>query len=343
MKAVVYRGPGSVAVDERPEPAIEAPGDVIVRVSMATICGTDMRLYGGRIPLPAGTAIGHEFCGIVEDVGASVRGLRRGQRVASPFSVFCGGCFYCKQGLLTACERRQVFGFAQLGGAQAEYVRVPSAEAALERLPDAVGDEQAVMLSDLLPGVFAGLQLAGLRPGDSVAVVGCGPTGLAAQLLARTMGAAAIFGIDRHGYRRDVAASLGGAALEAGDSAIDAVRGATEGRGADIAADATGTLAGLSQAVRLVRPWGAVINLGGPIERSAEFPIGELVSKHARLIPAGVPPVRNYMAPLIHMLERGAFDPSPIASHVLPLAEAPRGYAMTAAREDGVLKVLLRP
>ena len=142
---------------------IEAPTDALVRVTMASICGTDIRAVNGAMQPPPGTAIGHEFAGIVQKAGSQVRRFKAGDRVVSPFSVFCGGCFYCKKGLLTACEHRQVFGFGQLGGAQSEYVRVPMADAVLEPLPAGVSDTQSAFLSDIMPGTFAALQLAGLR------------------------------------------------------------------------------------------------------------------------------------------------------------------------------------
>jgi alcohol dehydrogenase len=311
---------------------------------MATICGTDARVYNGRIPAAPGTAIGHEFSGVVQEAGDGVSRFKVGDRVVSPFFVFCGGCFYCKKGLLSACERRQVFGFGQLGGAQAEYVRVPSADAVLEALPPSITDTQAAFLSDILPGTFAGLQLADLQAGDSVAVIGCGPTGLCTALLARTMGASRVYAIDHHEYRLARAAELGATALhsETGD-ALARVREATGGRGVDVAADTTGSIAGLTTASSLARQWGALLVLGLAGEREGQVPFASLVGRHVRMIPSGIPPVKNYMAPLIKMIANGVLDPSPIATHTLPLSEAARGYEMTAQRSDGVLKVLLKP
>lgn len=322
---------------------MEAPTDAIVRITMSTICGTDVRVFNGRIPGAPGMALGHEFSGVVQEAGAAVSNFKAGDRVVSPFFVFCGGCFYCKKGLLTACEKRQVFGFGQLGGAQAEYVRVPSADAVLEPLPDRVSEVQAAFLSDVLPGTFAGLQLAGLQAGDTVAIVGCGPTGLCAQLLARTMGAARVFGIDHHAGRLAMAERFGSTPLSSeSDDLVARVRQATGGRGADIAVEATGTLAGLTSASALVRPWGTLLGLGVAVERSAEFPIGALAGRHVRFVPAGIPPVKNYIASLVKMLVNGVIDPSPIASHTLPLTEAARGYELMAQRADGALKVLLK-
>jgi threonine dehydrogenase-like Zn-dependent dehydrogenase len=344
VRAVVYKGQGRVAVEDRPEPRVEEPGDAIVRVSMAAICGTDVRVLQGRLPGAPGTVIGHEFCGVVEQVGPEVTGFRAGDRVVSPFSVFCGGCFYCRKGLLTACERRQVYGFGALGGAQAELVRVPVASAVLEKVPPSLSDTQAAFLSDILPGVFAGLRLAGIEPGDSVAVTGCGPTGLCAQLLARAMGAGVVIGIDHHPARLAAADKLGSLTANSESDDVPArVRAATGGRGADIAVEATGTLAGLVAASALARPWGALLNLGVGLERAGEFPVGALAARHVRFVPAGIPPVKNYIEPLVKMIANGVIDPSPIATHTLSLEDAPRGYELMAERRDGALKVLLKP
>ena len=344
MKAIVFQGPGKVTVEELPEPRIEEPTDAIVRMTMSTICGTDIRILDGRIPMPPGTPIGHEFVGVVEEVGAAVETLKKGQRVVSPFSTFCGRCFYCRTGILTACEKRQFFGTPGMSGAQAQYVRVPRAEATLEPLPDAVSDTQAAFLSDVLPGTFAGMELGGLKAGDVVAVVGCGPTGLCAQLCAHHMGAAAVFAIDHHADRLAAARKMGSIPVNfEADDAREKVRERSEGRGADVAAEATGTAEGLRAALALARPWGTVVSLGVFFERSTEFPMSQLLLGHVTLKPAGMPPVKRYIPRLVQLIAQGRLDPSPIASHVLPLAEAPRGYELMSKRQDGALKVLLKP
>jgi threonine dehydrogenase-like Zn-dependent dehydrogenase len=223
-------------------------------------------------------------------------------------------------------------------------VRVPRADATLEPLPDTVSDTQAAFLSDVLPGTFAGLEMSGLKAGDVVVVVGCGPTGLCAQLCARHMGAAAVFAIDHHAYRLEAARKLGSIPVDLeGEDARSKVRERTEGRGADVAVEATGTPEGLADAVALARPWGTVVNLGVFFDASAEFPIGRLVMAHITLKPAGIPPVKRYIPRLLKLIAQGRLDPSPIASHVFPLAEAPRGYELMANRQDGALKVLLTP
>lgn len=344
MKAVIFEGREQVRLDDLPEPGIQEPTDAIVRVAVAGICGTDIRIYWGRLPVAAGTALGHEFAGVLEAVGPAVECFRPGQRVVSPFSTFCGGCFYCRQGILTNCERRQVFGIGELGGAQAELVRVPNADAMLEPLPEAVSDVQAGFLSDVLPGAFAGMELGGVCPGDVVAVVGCGPTGLCAALSALAMGAATVVAVDRHPERLEAARAIGALPVnsETGDPAA-CVRELTGGRGADVSAEATGTPDGVTAAFGLVRPWGTLVNLGLFLEPAQEFPLGMLGLRHVTLKPAGVPPVKLYIPRLIRLIEGGLLDPTPLAKPVLPLSDAPRGYELMAQRREGAIKVLLRP
>jgi threonine dehydrogenase-like Zn-dependent dehydrogenase len=342
VKAVVFRGARSLSVEEVSEPRIEQPGDAIVRVRLSGISGSNVRAYTGEWQRDPGNVIGFEFMGEVVETGPGVTRLKQGQRVVGPFSVHCGGCFYCKQGLLTACEKRLSFG-RDLPGTHAEYVRVPRADAVLEPVPDAVSDMQALFVSDSLPGPFAGLQMAGLKAGESVVVLGCGPTGLCAQLLARVSGAARFIAVDHHDYRLGTAAELGAITVNFDrEDAVARVQQLTQ-RGADLVVEAVGRAGALSEAVALVRPWGRILSLGDGIETEAIFPVGTLTRKHATLIPAGVPPIKNSMRSLLRMLERGVLDPTPIATHVLPLSDAPRAYELMANREEGALKVVLQP
>jgi threonine dehydrogenase-like Zn-dependent dehydrogenase len=330
-----------VTVEDVPTPTLTSPTDAIVRVTTTAICGTDVLAFMGRTQHVPGGA-GHEVVGVIEEAGPGVERVKVGQRVVSPFSIHCGGCFYCKKGLLSTCERRQVYGL-DLPGAQSEYVLVPNADAVLEPLPDDLPDEKAIFLSDLLTGVYAGLQTAGAKAGESICVVGAGPTGLATVLMARTLGAGRVFAVDPHDYRLEAAAKLGAETLNARADVLAALREATEGRGVDIAVEAVGKAAALAQAATYVRPWGTLLALGFGIEPEARFPVGRLAARRVRMLPAYEPAVKNYMAPVLQMLRRGVIDPTPLISHTLPLSEAPRGYEMMAKRTDGALKVLLKP
>jgi 2-desacetyl-2-hydroxyethyl bacteriochlorophyllide A dehydrogenase len=344
VQAVTFEGPGQVELKDVPQPQIEEPSDALVRITMSAICGTDMQMFGGRIPVPAGAVLGHEFVGIVEEVGSAVQRLRAGQRIVSPFSTSCGDCYYCRTGLLTMCLQRQFFGFGQIGGAQAQWLRVPMAESTVELLPDEISDQQAVFLSDVLPGALASVEGGGIKAGDVVAVVGCGPTGLCAQLCAHLFGPAAVLAVDHHAYRLAKAKELGSIAIDFDhEDAAARVRDYSEGRGADVVVEAVGKAEALSTALELLRPWGTLVTMGIFMEPSFELPLRDFNVRHLTWRASPVPPVKNYMPRLISLVVRGRLDPSPIVSHVLPLEEAPRGYQLMADREDEALKVLLKP
>jgi alcohol dehydrogenase len=340
VKGLVFRGPGTVQLEDCPDPRIESPGDAIVKVNLAPVCGSDIVAFQGRTPPRAAAVNGHEFVGVVAEVGPGVSRLSLGQRVTSPFSVWCGGCFYCKQGLLSACERRAVFGI-QLPGAQAEHIRVPNADSVLEPVPDGLTDQKAAFLPHMLTGVYGALQMADVKAGASVAVVGCGATGLATILMARAMGAGRVFALDHHNYRLGVAEQLGANIL--GEDSQSVLLSETGNRGVDVAVEAAGRAEALARALDLVRPWGTLLSVSLGMEDEAQFPIGRLVQKRVRLLPAYGPAVKNYMAPVVNMLLQGVIDPTPLITHTLPLQEGPRAYELLAAREDGVLRVLLQP
>jgi len=344
VKAVTFQSPGNVEVRDVPDPRIEQPADALVRITTSTICGTDIRIYWGLIPVPAGAALGHEFVGVVEEVGEAVRRLRPGQRVVSPFSTSCGRCYWCQKGLLTNCPERQFFGVGQLGGGQADRVRVPLADSTLEPLPDAVTDTQAAFLSDVLPGALASTEVAGIQPGDVVAVVGCGPTGLCAVLCAQLFEPALVAAIDHHPDRLAKAKELGALPLDFDrQKYLARVQEATDGRGADVVIEAVGKAQALDLALELLRPWGTLVTMGLHMDLDFSFPLRDFSFRHLTWRASPLPPVKNYIPRAIELIEGGRLDPSPIASHVLPLAEAARAYQLMAEREDGALKVLLKP
>ncbi|MGH8596816.1 MAG: zinc-binding dehydrogenase, partial [Gammaproteobacteria bacterium] len=222
-----------------------------------------------------------------------------------------------------------------------EYVRVPSAERTLLALDDRVSDDHATVLPDVLTGVFAGME--GIKGGDVVAVVGCGPTGLAAVMCARLLGAGTVLAIDHHADRLSIAADLGAIPVNFDEvNALDAVRAVTGGRGADVAADAVGKAGAVNSAYPLVRPYGTLILLGY-IDPTELCNIGAICLDHVTIKPALVPPIRKHQARVMQLIAEKRLDPTPLLSHTLPLAEAPRAYALMAQRLDGAIKVVLKP
>jgi len=263
MKALVFHRSKHVSVDTWPDPRIEHPGDVILKVTATAICGSDLHIYNGMFPQPKQLVLGHEFMGIVEEVGAEVRELKRGDRVVVPFPISCGGCWFCTRGFPTQCERSNpdhygpegatthdkgggLFGYTDLyggyAGGQAQYVRVPFADVGPRKVPEGVTDEAALFLSDIVPTAYSGLKWADLQPGESVAVWGCGPVGLQAMRLARIMGAAQVIGVDIQRYRLDAARRFADATVIDASHVdpVKAVRELTGGRGVDVCIEAIG-------------------------------------------------------------------------------------------------------
>jgi len=272
MKALVYGGPGQKSWTDVPDPKIQNPSDVIVKVDTTTICGTDLHILKGDVPaVTKGRILGHEGVGTITETGSSVTGLKVGDRVIISCIKSCGHCANCKTGLYSHCMGEEgqagigwVFGHL-IDGTQAEYVRVPYAENSLHLLPEGVSDEQAVMLSDILPtGFEIGVQYGRVKPGDTVAVVGAGPVGLAAIATAGLYGAATIIAIDLDVNRLEKAREFGATdVVLSGDADWkDQVLALTDGQGVDVAIEAVGIPATFGMCTDVARPGGNVANVG---------------------------------------------------------------------------------
>ena len=255
MKAVVWHGVGDIRLDEVPEPRIEQPTDAVVRLTASAICGTDLHFVRGTMsPMVPGTVLGHEGVGVVEAVGADVRNFRPGDRVVIPSTIACGYCSYCRAGYYSQCDTANpngpaagtaFFGGPQMSGPfhglQAEYARVPFAHVGLVKLPDEVSDEQAILLSDIFPTGYFGADIAGITPGDTVAVFGCGPVGQFAIAGAFLHGAGRVFAVDTVPDRLEMARAQGAEAVDFDrEDPVETVRRLTGGIGADRAIDAVG-------------------------------------------------------------------------------------------------------
>jgi alcohol dehydrogenase len=272
MKALVYHGPGSKAWEDVPDPVIISPTDAIVRVDTTTICGTDLHILKGDVPaVRPGTVLGHEAVGTVVEIGSAVTTLTVGDRVIVSCIKSCGKCSFCKKGIYSHCLGEEgasgigwVFGHL-INGTQAEFVRVPYAENSVYKLPENVPDEEAVMLSDILPTGFEIGVLAGrVTPGDVVAVFGAGPVGLAAIMTAGLQGAARVVAVDLDAHRRAEAMKLG--ATHTVDAAAadwrEQILAVTDGFGVDVAIEAVGIPATFTACTQVVRPGGRVANIG---------------------------------------------------------------------------------
>jgi threonine dehydrogenase-like Zn-dependent dehydrogenase len=348
MKALTFQDPFAIRHASVPDPELVQPTDAVLRVELSAICGSDLHVYRGtERGLDPGTVLGHEFLGTVVAVGPEVAHLRPGQRVVSPFSASCGQCFFCKSGLPSRCESSQLFGWVEQGrglpGGQAEYVRVPLADATLVPFPPEVPDEAALLAGDVLStGLFCA-ESGGIRAGDTVCVLGCGPVGLAAVLGARELGAGAILAIDSLPERLELAERFGARplALERED-VVGLVRAASGARGADVVLELVGSPAASRLAFELVRAGGTISAAGVHNEPSFAFSPGEAYLKNLTYR-AGRAPARAYMERVLARLAQGGLDFSPAISHRLPLCEGPRGYELFDQKLERCTKVLLRP
>lgn len=343
MKGLVYRGPGQAEWGDVADPVLRDPEDAIVRVTTTTICGTDLHILAGDVPdVRPGTVLGHEAVGEVMETGAAVRGLQPGERVLVSCISACGRCRYCRENRFGQCLGG---GGWRLGrttdGTQAEYVRVPFAERSAHRLTGAVSEEDAVLLADIFPTSYeVGVLSGAVRPGDTVAVVGAGPIGLAAVATARLFSPGRIIVFDPAAARLDAAKEVGADVV--GDPAEEPeglVRDLTGGLGADVVIEAVGRAESFELCTRLVRPGGHLANIGvhgGP----AVLHLEELWNKDVT-ITTGL--VDAFSTPtLLAMLAAGQLSVSSLVTHTFGLAQAEEAYEVFGAPADtGALKVLL--
>jgi alcohol dehydrogenase len=351
VKALVYGGPGEKSWSEVPDPEIRHPGDAILRVDTTTICGTDLHILKGDVPaVEAGRVLGHEGVGTIMQAGSSVTGLKPGDRVIISCIKSCGHCPNCRAGLYSHClgeEGRAGIGWVLghlIDGTQAELVRIPYAENSLHLLPEGVPDEQAVMLSDILPtGFEIGVQYGQVKPGDVVAVIGAGPVGLAAIATAGLYGAATIVAVDVDTNRLEASRGFGATATV--DSSAsgwkDQVLALTDGAGVDVAIEAVGIPATFAMAVDLVRPGGHVANVGvhgKPVELHLEDLWIRNITISTGLVNANTTPM------LLKLVSSGKIPAGLLATHQFTFDRIMDAYDTFArAAETKALKVVITP
>jgi 2-desacetyl-2-hydroxyethyl bacteriochlorophyllide A dehydrogenase len=355
MKAIVLKEIGKLELQEFASPEIQEPDDVIVRVTTAGICGSDLHIIHGRDPgIRMGTIMGHEFVGVIQECGGGVTNLQSGDRVVSPFTANCGECFYCKHDFPARCIRSIGFGFITeegtgLHGAQAELVRVPMASATLMKVPDKkdndekLNDEDVLFLGDIFSTAYSTAEGAKIGKGDTVVVVGCGPVGLLSILAAKLFKPSNIVAIDSVYYRLEKAKSFGAITVRPDrDAVLKTLSELTEGRGADAAIEAVGNPSALDLAIHAVRP-GATISIAGyHTEDVYELPI-QLAYRKNLTIRIGRCNAGKYMRQLLPLVLRNEVPITDIITHTLPLNEGLRGYDIFTNRKENAIKVLLKP
>jgi 2-desacetyl-2-hydroxyethyl bacteriochlorophyllide A dehydrogenase len=344
MRAVTFQAPGEVRVDEKPDPELIEADDAIVRVEASGICGSDLHLYHGRIPLEPGFILGHEFVGTVTAAGPDVTDVAVGDRVLGCFVTACGRCFFCRRRDFHKCTEGRVFGHGKtlggLQGAQAEQVLVPHANLTLRRVPQGLSADAALFAGDVMGTGFHAVRAAEVAPGDVVVVLGLGPVGLCAVQVARALGAGRVIAIDTVAERLAMAETFGATAVHLTEQDPKAaVRKATSGRGADACIEAVGHPDALDLACRLARSGGHVSVTGVYSER-CQVHMG-IVWIKALTLKTGQANVIGHVDAVLGMMTAGLLDPTPLVSRHASLAEAPEAYAAYARRE--ALKIVLTP
>ncbi|MEH6986353.1 zinc-dependent alcohol dehydrogenase [Cytobacillus firmus] len=378
MKAVTYQGIKDVAVKEVEAPKIEKADDIIIKVTTTAICGSDLHLIHGMIPNTyENYIIGHEPMGIVEEAGPEVKNLKKGDRVIIPFNVSCGECIYCKTDLTSQCDNSNphgeiggFFGYSETTGGypggQAEYMRVPYGNFTPFKIPEnsEVEDEKLVLIADVVPTAYWSVDNAGVKDGDTVVVLGCGPVGLLVQKFAWMKGAKRVIAVDYIDYRLQHAKRTNKVEIihfEQTKNAGEYIKEITKG-GADVVIDCVGmdgkmtpmeflatglklqggSMGAVVMATQAVRKGGTIQITGVYGMRYNAFPLGDIFERNVN-IRSGQAPVIPYMPYLYNMIAEGKFDPSDIVTHVLPLDEAKHGYEAFDTKTEDCIKVLLKP
>src|SRR5215217_7685272 len=379
MRAMVYRGPYKVRVQEKDVPAIEHPNDAIVRVSLAAICGSDLHLYHGMMPdTRVGMTFGHEFIGVVDQVGSSVQNLKPGDRVMVPFNVYCGSCYFCARGLYANCHNVNpnatavggIYGYSHTcggyDGAQAEYVRVPFADVGPSRIPDWMDEEDAVLLTDAFPTGYQGAEMGDIEEGDTVVVFGAGPVGIFAAKCAWLMGAGRVIVVDHLEYRLEFVKNFAQCEIvnfkDVDDMAIH-IKKMTDWLGADVCIDAVGCEAdgslaqkvtgvvmklqagsaiALHWAINSVRKGGnvSIVGVYGPTFNA--IPIGNALNKGLTLR-MNQASVKRHLPRLIEHIQAGRIEPKKIITHRVPLEEVSDAYHIFSSKLDNCIKTVLVP
>ena len=389
MRALCWHGKSDVRIDRVPDPKILDARDAIIRITSTAICGSDLHLYDGYMPtMEKGDVLGHESMGVVVEVGSSVTNLAPGDRVVVPFNIACGTCFFCQKSLFSLCDvsnpnaemARKAMGHSPSGlfgyshmlggfpGGQAEYLRVPFADVGPIKITSDVTDEQVLFLSDIFPTGYMAAENAGIEPGDTVAIWGCGPVAQFAIRSAWMLGAGRVIAIDCVHERLQMAARGNAETINFEQTDVyDRLMELTGGRGPDRCIDAVGTEAHttgsfdavidaakaavnlgtdrphvLREAIRCCRKGGTLSIPGVYIGVLDKIPFGAAMNKGLTM-KMGQTHTHRYMRPLLDLIEAGKIDPSFVITHRLPLDEAPAAYQTFRDKQDGCIKVVLKP
>jgi alcohol dehydrogenase len=347
MKALVFRGPGKISLETVPIPKARA-GEVVIRVTLTTICGTDLHILKGEYPVKPGLIIGHEPVGVIHEIGDGVTGYEVGDRVLVGAITPCGQCNFCLSGDWSQCGG--AIGGWKFGntidGAQAEYLRVPYAQANLAKIPDELTDEQVVLLADIASTGISAAESADLQIGDTVAVFAQGPIGLCATAGAKLKGASLIIAVESDPVRIKMAKQMGADAVFdfKRHDVVEEIKCLTGGRGVDVAIEALGTQETFESALRVLGPGGTLSSLGvysGKLSVPLE-PFAAGLGDH-KIVTTLCPGGKERMRRLMELVRHGRLDLTPLLTHTFPLDRITEAYQVFGERREGVIKVTIKP
>jgi len=343
MKALVYQGPGEISWEEKPKPGILHPADVIVRILRTTICGTDLHILKGDVPeVEKGRILGHEGVGVIEAAGGQVNNFQVGDHVLISCITSCGACEYCRKGMYSHCLRGGWILGHLIDGTQAEYVRIPFADNSLYRIPEGMDEEALVMLSDILPtGFECGVLNGQVTPGNTVAIVGAGPVGLAALLTAQFYSPGEVIMVDLDDNRLEVSRKFGATQTinSTSENVIEKIMALTDGKGVDTAIEAVGIPATFELCASIIAPGGRVANVGVH-GKSAELHLETLWARNITITTRLVDTVTTPM--LLKTVKAGKLNPSLLITHRFPLSNVIHAYDVFGhAAKEKTLKVIL--
>lgn len=344
MHALVFHGPNDIRLEEVETPKIIDDHDVIVKVGLSTICGSDIHIATGPLPgVKEGTILGHEFVGEIVEVGAAVKKFKVGDKVAANCVTSCGECYYCKKGYINHCENGGwIFGY-KINGCQAEYIRVPYAEKGLYKIPETVSYKDALFVGDILSTGYFGAERGDIKPGDTVVVIGSGPVGMCAMVCAKLFGPAMIIAVDTVDSRLEVAQKEGIADLTINsmkEDVVEKVMSLTEGRGADVVIEAAGVKATFDLSWKVARPNGTV-SIVALYSQTQELPLQEMAGKNLTIRTGWVDSV--HMEELLKLIESGRINTNFLATHEAPLNDIVEGYDVFGNKKDNCLKWIVTP
>jgi alcohol dehydrogenase len=348
MQALIFNRPGAIALEERPIPR-PGPGQAVLRMTLTTICGTDVHILKGEYPVRGGLTIGHELVGVIHELGTGLTGYKVGDRVLVGAITPCGQCEDCLSGELSQCGGEPLGGWKfgnTMDGAQAEYVLVPHAQANMAKIPDSLRDEQVILLADIASTGFSAAERANLQVGDTVAVLAQGPIGLCATLGARLKGASFIVASESNPARQAMARRMGAdAVLDPTQCDVAAeVRRLTGGRGVDVAIEALGSQATFEAALRVLHPGGTLSSLG-VYAGKLNIPMDAFAAGIGgyRIVTTLCPGGKERMRRLMELVLHNRIDLTPLLTHSFKLAEIVQAYDLFSHQRDGVLKIAIRP